>query len=103
MTRAHTYRCTRIRRWVERSNDTEILPLCPFCRGCIIATPGYDFRKGQGAKHASAITATIQGYNVRHWSEEGLDFWAVSDLAGDELNEFVQKITAALRIPSALS
>src|SRR5277367_1677501 len=56
-----------------------------------------------GAKHASAITETIQGYNVRHWSEEGLDFWAVSDLAGDELNEFVQKITAAMRIPSGLS
>ena len=56
-----------------------------------------------GAKHASAITATIQGYNVRHWSEEGLDFWAVSDLAGDELNEFVQKITAALRITSGQS
>jgi len=56
-----------------------------------------------GAKHASAITATIQGYNVRHWSEEGLDFWAVSDLAGDELNEFVQKITASLRITSGPS
>jgi anti-sigma factor RsiW len=56
-----------------------------------------------GAKHASAITATIQGYNVRHWSEEGLDFWAVSDLAGDELDEFVQKIAAALRITSGPS
>jgi anti-sigma factor RsiW len=56
-----------------------------------------------GAKHASAITATIQGYNVRHWTKEGLDFWAVSDLAGDELNEFVQKITAALPITSGLS
>ena len=32
---------------VERSNDTETLPLRPFCRGCIIATRGYDFRKGQ--------------------------------------------------------
>ena len=45
MNRARTYRCTRIRRWVERSNDTETLPLRPFCRGCIIATRGYDFRK----------------------------------------------------------
>ena len=40
MNRAHTYRCTRIRRWVERSNDTETLLLRPFCRGCIIATRG---------------------------------------------------------------
>jgi anti-sigma factor RsiW len=50
-----------------------------------------------GAKRAGAMTATIQGYNVRHWTKEGLDFWAVSDLAPDELDEFVQKITAALR------
>ena len=55
-----------------------------------------------GAKHTSAINETIQGYNVRHWSKEGLDFWAVSDLAGDELDEFVQKISAAVH-PSGSS
>jgi anti-sigma factor RsiW len=49
-----------------------------------------------GAKHAGALSESIQGYNVRHWSEQGLDFWAVSDLAGDELGEFVQKISAAV-------
>ena len=36
-----------MRRWLERSNDTERLPLRPFCRDCIIAMRGYDFRKGQ--------------------------------------------------------
>jgi anti-sigma factor RsiW len=51
---------------------------------------------------ANAINETIQGYNVRHWSKEGLDFWAVSDLAGDELDEFVQKILAAMH-PSGSS
>ena len=50
-----------------------------------------------GAQHGSALSKAIQGYNVRHWSQGGLDFWAVSDLAGDELDEFVQKIEAALR------
>jgi len=50
-----------------------------------------------GTKHAGAISETIQGYNVRQWSEAGLDFWAVSDLAGDELDEFVQKVSAAVR------
>ena len=50
-----------------------------------------------GAKQAGAMAETIQGYNVRHWSEQGLDFWAVSDLAGDELDEFVQRISAAVR------
>jgi anti-sigma factor RsiW len=50
-----------------------------------------------GVRHNSALSEAIQGYNVRHWSQGGLDFWAVSDLAGDELDEFVQKIEAALR------
>lgn len=50
-----------------------------------------------GARHNSALSEAIQGYNIRHWSQGGLDFWAVSDLAGDELDEFVQKIEAALR------
>jgi anti-sigma factor RsiW len=50
-----------------------------------------------GAARASIMSKTVQGYNVRHWTEQGLDFWAVSDLAGDELDEFVQKISADLR------
>jgi anti-sigma factor RsiW len=49
-----------------------------------------------GASQASARTEAIQGYNVRNWSEAGLDFWAVSDIASDELNEFGQMIGAAL-------
>ena len=49
-----------------------------------------------GARHNGALSEAIQGYNVRHWTQDGLDFWAVSDLAGDELDEFVQKIEAAL-------
>ena len=49
-----------------------------------------------GPKRAGAMAAAIQGYNVRHWTGEGLDFWAVSDLATDELDDFVQKISAAV-------
>jgi anti-sigma factor RsiW len=49
-----------------------------------------------GRAHASVAANTVQGYNVRHWSDQGLDFWAVSDLAGEELGEFVQKVSAAL-------
>ena len=52
---------------------------------------------------AAAVTAkTVQGYNVRHWSDQGLDFWAVSDLDPAELGEFVQNVSAALH-PSAPS
>ncbi len=49
-----------------------------------------------GAAHANVTGRTVQGYNVRHWSAGGLDFWAVSDLDPAELNEFIQEISAAL-------
>jgi anti-sigma factor RsiW len=39
---------------------------------------------------------SIQGYNCRHWTQNGLDLWAVSDIVGDELDEFVQKIASAV-------
>jgi anti-sigma factor RsiW len=56
-----------------------------------------------GARHAGAVAESIQGYNVRHWSQAGLEFWAVSDLAGDELDEFVQKIARAMPRSSSAS
>jgi anti-sigma factor RsiW len=42
---------------------------------------------------------TVQGFNIRHWSEAGLDLWAVSDIDAGELDEFGQKLTAALHAP----
>jgi anti-sigma factor RsiW len=56
-----------------------------------------------GTARAAAAARTVQGYNVRHWSDQGLEFWAVSDLDGEELNEFVDKISAALRPKAASS
>jgi anti-sigma factor RsiW len=56
-----------------------------------------------GTKHPRPIAKTIQGYNCRHWSQDGLDLWAVSDIGGGELDEFVQKIAGALRQPSRTS
>jgi anti-sigma factor RsiW len=50
-----------------------------------------------GGNHAFVSARTVQGYNVRHWSAQGLDFWAVSDLDAEELGEFVGKISAALQ------
>ena len=39
---------------------------------------------------------TMQGFNVRRWSEQGMNFWAVSDIGADELTEFGDKFEAAL-------
>src|SRR4029077_2928213 len=41
----------------------------------------------------------VQGFNIRRWSESGLDLWAVSDIDAGELDEFGQKFTAALHTP----
>jgi anti-sigma factor RsiW len=46
---------------------------------------------------------TVQGFNVRHWRQEGLDLWAVSDIDAAELNEFGQKLNAALHSPAGPS
>lgn len=56
-----------------------------------------------GERHSRTVTESIQGYNVRHWSQDGLDFWVVSDLASDELDEFVQKIAHAVPRSSGAS
>ena len=46
-------------------------------------------------QHRSAKTETIQGYNIRSWSDRGLNYWAISDLGADELAEFGEKFEAA--------
>jgi len=45
---------------------------------------------------ANARADNIQGYNCREWSEGDLTFWAVSDIAAGELDEFRQDIVHAL-------
>ena len=40
---------------------------------------------------------SIQGFNIRRWSEQGLELLAISDINADELQEFADKFQAALR------
>jgi len=40
---------------------------------------------------------TIQGFNIRRWSDRGLNYWAVSDVGADELAEFGDKFEAAVQ------
>jgi anti-sigma factor RsiW len=47
-------------------------------------------------EHSGAKTETFQGFNIRSWSDGGLNYWAVSDLAPDELAEFADKFQAAM-------
>jgi anti-sigma factor RsiW len=52
--------------------------------------------QGANAEHR-ARTETVQGFNIRRWSERGLNYWAVSDLGADELSEFGEKFESAMR------
>src|SRR4030081_2945218 len=49
----------------------------------------------------TATLETLQGFNIRRWSERGLNYWAVSDLAADELADFGAKFETALRSGAA--
>ena len=46
---------------------------------------------GRGAR-----LETMQGFNIRRWSAQGLEFFAISDINGEELQEFAEKFDAAL-------
>jgi anti-sigma factor RsiW len=48
-------------------------------------------------EHHAAKIETLQGFNIRRWSDRGLNFWAVSDIGADELAEFGDKFEAAIR------
>jgi anti-sigma factor (TIGR02949 family) len=52
-----------------------------------------------GAAVVGVKDESVQGFNIRHWREGGLDLWAVSDIDAGELDEFGQKFTAALHAP----
>ena len=47
-------------------------------------------------RHAAKISA-LQGFNIRRWSDRGLNYWAVSDIGSDELNEFGDKFESAVQ------
>ncbi|HYM72951.1 MAG TPA: hypothetical protein VET89_08215 [Stellaceae bacterium] len=42
---------------------------------------------GGAVPHRAGDTA-VQGYNVAHWSQEGMNFWAVSDVERAQLADF---------------
>jgi len=50
-----------------------------------------------GVSVRAAKMESLQGFNVRRWTENGLNLWAVSDIGADELMEFGEKFEAALK------
>jgi anti-sigma factor RsiW len=52
--------------------------------------------QGAGSEQYGA-NETMQGFNIRRWTAQGLGFSAVSDLNAEELQEFVDKFNVAFR------
>ncbi len=50
-----------------------------------------------GATRRKAAMESLHGFNVRRWTENGLNLWAVSDINAEELTEFGEKFEAGLR------
>jgi anti-sigma factor RsiW len=55
--------------------------------------------QGGSSESHEARLQTMQGYNIRRWTAQGLEFFAISDINGEELQEFVEKFDAALHPP----
>ena len=36
-----------------------------------------------------------QGFNIRNWQESGMNYWAISDISDDQLDQFVQLLSNA--------
>jgi anti-sigma factor RsiW len=49
------------------------------------------------ADRLSPKVETVQGFNIRRWFSGGLEFWAVSDINSEELQEFETKFSAGAR------
>jgi anti-sigma factor RsiW len=47
--------------------------------------------QGAAAEHHGVKLDTMQGFNVRRWNARGLEFFAVSDINAEELQEFANK------------
>src|SRR4029077_17453508 len=48
-----------------------------------------------GSADHGAKLETMQGFNIQRWRAQGLEFFAISDINAEELQEFVNKFDAA--------
>jgi len=55
---------------------------------------------GAASADHGAKLETMQGFNIQRWSAQGLEFFAISDINAEELNEFVEKFEAGFHSTS---
>ena len=49
----------------------------------------------RGRADTAPARRASEGYNIVHWTEGGVTYWAVSDIGAGDLEDFVQKFRAA--------
>jgi anti-sigma factor RsiW len=49
----------------------------------------------RGRADSAPVRRASEGYNILHWTEGGVTYWAVSDVGAGDLEDFVQKFRAA--------
>jgi anti-sigma factor RsiW len=57
-------------------------------------------QEAASADHGAKLE-TMQGFNIQRWRAQGLEFFAISDINAEELNEFVEKFEAGFHSTSA--
>jgi anti-sigma factor RsiW len=55
----------------------------------------YSWPSTSGPANSPAATSTLRGYHLVAWTEDGLTYWAVSDLNAKELETFVNAFASA--------
>jgi anti-sigma factor RsiW len=50
---------------------------------------------------SGAVTEIHQGYNIVHWTESGMAYWAVSDMSLDGLKNFAQMMREGKPLPGS--
>jgi anti-sigma factor RsiW len=61
------------------------------------AAPG----SAAGAPQGAVAASSQRGFHLRRWSQAGMTWWAVSDVADDRLDELVRRLRAELPPPAA--
>jgi anti-sigma factor RsiW len=56
-----------------------------------------------GGQALDAAPSTMRGYHLRHWTRDGMAFWAVSDVADADLDAFVSLLRGTDVPPPAVS
>jgi anti-sigma factor RsiW len=56
--------------------------------------------EGAVAPGAAVAASSRRGFELRHWSQSGMTWWAVSDVAADRLDELVRRLRAELPPPA---